>query len=227
MSDIPKPKFDPIKFDTFEKPHGVSDASEYIHDFGRSALGGGLIRMDSSYHRPSFYEIEKGRGTTIVDMDARGDITVPSGEERRIATFGLGGCNAVAISAELPDGTRKGYVQHYSPLNHQLGASMLAEATDRFARDGATNVRAVVMTPGEYSQDPSSKWTMVPRDELVTSLLTLTVQARIDEADVQVYPYSEMQSADRYGQGTLMVEFKADGAVNMLAEAMPVKPVAE
>lgn len=224
MSDIPKPKIDPAMFEKLRSPSVMTD---YTQGFGRSALGGGFIEMETSYHRPSFYEIEKGRGTTIVDMDARGDITAANGEEKRIATFGLGGCNAVALSGELPDGTRKGYVQHYSPLNHQLGASMLAEATDRFASEGATNVRAVVMTPGEWTQDPSAKWAMAPKDELITRLLTLTVQARISEADVQVYPYSEMQSIDQYGQGTLMVEFRADGAVNMLAEAMPVKPQGE
>jgi hypothetical protein len=224
MSDIPKPKLDPSLFEKLRSPSALTD---YAQDFGRSALGGGFIEMDTSYHRPSFYEIEKGRGTTLVDMDTRGDITAVSGEEKRIATFGLGGCNAVAVAGELPDGTRKGYVQHYSPLNHQLGASMLAEAAERFASEGASNVRAVVMTPGEWTQDPSAKRAMAPRDELIARLLTVTVQARLGEADVQVYPYSEMQSMDQYGQGTLMVEFRADGAVNMLAEAMPVKPSGE
>ncbi|HEX8182598.1 MAG TPA: hypothetical protein VF575_03270 [Candidatus Saccharimonadales bacterium] len=224
MSDIPKPKFD---LPAFEKSVSPYEKTDYAQSLGRSTLGRGCIEMEPSYHRPSFYEIEKGRGTVLVDMDARGDITADNGEEKRIATFGLGGCNAVAISAELPDGTRKGYVQHYSPLNDQLGASTLAEAVDRFATDGVSNVRAVVMTPGEWTQDPSVKWAMVPRDELITNLLTLTVQARLDEADVQVYPYSEMLSADRYGQGTLMVEFRADGAVNMLAESMPIKPLGE
>jgi len=224
MSDIPKPKIDPARFEKLRSPSAMTD---YTQGFGRSALRGEFIEINTSYYRPNFYDIEKGRGTVIVDMDARGDITVANGEEKRIATFGLGGCNAVALSAELPDGTRKGYIQHYSPLNHQLGVNMLAEATDRFASKGASNVRAVVMTPGEWTQDPTAKWAMVPKNELVTRLLTLTVLARIGEADVQVYPYSEMQSIDQYGQGTLMVEFRADGAVNMLAEAMPVKPLGE
>lgn len=223
MTDAPKPKIAPS---AFEKSHSPTVITDYAQGLGRSAMGGGLIEMESSYHRPSFYEIEKGRGTALVDMDARGDVTVADGEEKRIATFGLSGCNAVAISAELPDGTRRGYVQHYSPLNHQLGASMLAEATDRFVRDGAYNARAVVMTPGEWSQDPSSKWTMVPKDEMMTRILTTTLQAKLgEEADVQTYPYSENLSAGRYGQGTLMVDFRSDGAVNMLAEAIPVKPV--
>jgi len=221
MLDIPKPKLDSSLFEELRSPA----KTDYAQDFGRHIINGGFIQMETSYHRPSFYEVEKSRGTQLVCMDTRGDMIASDGEEKRIATFGLGGCNAVAISAELPDGTRKGYVQHYSPLNHQLGASMLAEATDRFATEGASNIRAVVMTPGEWSQDPSTKWAMVPKDDLITSLLTLTVQARLGEADVQVYPYSENWSADRYGQGTLMVEFRADGAVNMLAEAMPIKPV--
>ncbi len=225
MSDIPKSKLDPSVFEKLRSPSAVTD---YTQGFGRSALGGGFIEMETSYHRPNFYEIEKGRGTALVDMDARGDITAANGEEKRIATFGLGGCTAVAIAAELPDGTRKGYVQHYSPLNRQLGASMLAEAANDFAMEGATNVRTVIMTPGEWTQDPSAKWAMKPKDDLLAGLLTVTAQSRLGmEAGVQVYPYSEMQSTDQYGQGTLMVEFRADGAVNMLAEAMPVKPLGE
>lgn len=223
MLGIPRPKLDSSAFEKLRSPI----ATDYAQKFGRSALGDGLIQMETSYHRPSFYEIEKGRGTTIVDMDQRGDIAVARGEEKRIATFGLGGCTAVAIAAELPDGTHRGYVQHYNPTNHQLGASMLAEATDRLATDGASNVRAVVMTPGEWTQDPAAKYAMNPKDELITRLLTLTVQTRLDEADVQVYPYSEVLSSDRYGQGTLMLEFCADGVVNILAEAMLVKPQGE
>lgn len=223
MLGIPRPKLDSSVFEKLRSPI----ATDYAQKFGRSALGDGLIQMETSYHRPSLYEIEKGRGTTIVDMDQRGDIAVARGEEKRIATFGLVGCTAVAIAAELPDGTRKGYIQHYSPLNNQLGAHMLAEATDRLAIDGVSKVRAVVMTPGEWTQDPAAKWAMNPKDELVTRLLTLTVQARLDEADVQVYPYSEGLSFDRHGQGTLMLEFCADGVVNILAEAMLVKPQGE
>lgn len=223
MFSVSKPQLDPSALEMFRNPSRTTD---FAHQFGRSALGSEYIEMEASYYRPTFYETELSRGTVLVDMDAHGDIAVPKGGEKRIATFGLGGCNAVAISGELPDGTRRGYIQHYSPLNQRLGAHMLAEAANVFAAEGAKNVRTVIMTPGEPTYDPSSvKWSMEPKDDLLVGLLTGTVQRTFGtEADIQVYSYSEMRSEDQYGQGTLMIEFGADGTVNMLAEAMPVMP---
>lgn len=171
--------------------------------------------------QPSFYEVEKNRGTVLVGMDVKGDITALEGEEQRIATFGLGGCTAVAIAAELPDGSRKGYIQHYSPLNRRLSADILADATSRFVTEGAMSTRVVVMTPGEWTLDPADKWGMKPKDDVLTGLLTATARARLGvDTDVQVYPYSEMQESGRYGQGTLMVELTRDEAPTIYAEMM-------
>jgi hypothetical protein len=182
-----------------------------------------------SYRRPGFYDVEKQRGTQLVDMDARGEVAVSADEERRIATFGLGGCTAVAVAAEYADGTRKGYVQHYSPLNKLVSADMLAQAAADIEVPGEpVSTRAVIMTPGEWSVNPAKKYTMEPKDTLLTSLLTATAQAGLGhDAVIQVHPYSEMMEIGRYGQGTLMVEFKPDGQTNILAESMIVKPAGE
>lgn len=81
--------------------------------------------ISSPITSPSFYEIEKSAGTELVGMDEYGSITVVSGEKKKIATYGLGGCTAVAVVSEFADGTKRGYVQHYSPLEDRLSGLML------------------------------------------------------------------------------------------------------
>lgn len=212
-----------LDFANFEQPLPTGTIGQ---DLGSAALGNRYYFDDDfSSHRPSFCETEAHRGTVLVAMDAMGDITVADGEEKRIATFGLGGCTAVAIAAELPDGSRRGYVQHYSPLNGSFSADMLADATSRLAAEGATSTRVVVMTPGEWTLDPADKWGMKPADDVLAGLLTATAQARLGvDADVQVYPYSEMQTSDGYGQGTLMIEFRPGSDTTILAEQIPIHP---
>lgn len=178
--------------------------------------------MTGIFRLLSFYDVEKHRGTTFVDMDDRGIITAAKGEEKRIATVGLATCTAVAIAGKLPDETRWGYVQHYSPLKHRLGIRRVSEAVQVLATDKATNVRAVVMTPGEWTQLASGKWVIASTDELYPSSLTSLILSEFGEADVQTHPYSPNYVIGNYGQGSLMVEFLADGAMNMVVEAMPV-----
>ena len=95
------------------------------------AVGSGALELISSddisspITSPSFYEIEKSAGTELVGVDEHGGITVVSGEKKKIATCGLEGCTAVAVVSEFADGTKRGYIQHYSPLGDQLGGLVL------------------------------------------------------------------------------------------------------
>ncbi|HSX29678.1 MAG TPA: hypothetical protein VLE73_03910 [Candidatus Saccharimonadales bacterium] len=170
------------------------------------------------YRPASFYQVEKDRGTLLIGMDAKGSIVAASGEEKRIATYGLRTCTAVAIAAELPEGLRKGYVQHYNPLRGQVGACALANTAYSLRADGAFNVRAVVITPGEWMRNASGKMMLQPEDSSLVDLLTQTVQTSLG-VEASPYPYfAEGGSARGYGYGTLMVECLADGALNILAE---------
>lgn len=81
--------------------------------------------ISSPITSPSFYEIEKSAGTKLIGMDSQGGITAASGEEKKIATYGLSECTAVAVVSEFADGTKRGYIQHYSPLGDQLGGLVL------------------------------------------------------------------------------------------------------
>ena len=84
-----------------------------------------FLPNEETHSTPSFYEIEKSAGTKLIEMDSQGDITAVPGEEKKIATFGLSGCTAVAVVSEFPDGTKRGYIQHYSPLGEQLSSLVL------------------------------------------------------------------------------------------------------
>lgn len=158
-------------------------------------------------------------------MDARGGIVAVRDEEKHIATFGLEGCTAVTVACDLPDGTRKGYIQHYSPLNQCLSVDTLAAVVGRGEMIEYTYARVVIMTPGDWTQDADGKYEMKSQDEFITNLLTPTAQVGLGaNADVQVYPYSENDSDDWYDCGTLLIEFTASGATNILAEGMPIRP---
>lgn len=230
MSDIYKPKLDPALLESLKGLHKEPlEKPLNTIDFGHTTLlGSDSVRGDYEYidigsrNDPSFYENEIRRGTQMVDMDDLGQATASPDQEKRIATFGLAGCTAVAVAIEKANGTRTGYVQHYSPLNDSFGARMLGEAVKEKLTD-VVSARAVVMTPGEYTQEPSAKWAMKPQNEALVGLLTVVAQQGLGEAvDVQVYPYSEQQRLDNYGQGTLMIEFKPGDETTILAETMAV-----
>mgnify|MGYP000550530913 CR=1 FL=1 len=120
------------------------------------AVGSGALELISSddisspITSPSFYEIEKSAGTELVGMDEYGSITVVSGEKKKIATYGLLGCTAVAVVSEFPDGMKRGYIQHYSPLGEQLSGLVLRREMGGVEQQSPVSCKMVIMTPGEY-----------------------------------------------------------------------------
>ena len=84
-----------------------------------------FLQNEETHSTPSFYEIEKSAGTELVGMNEHKIITAAPGENKKIATYGLEGCTAVAVVSEFADGTKRGYIQHYPPLGDQLGGLVL------------------------------------------------------------------------------------------------------
>ena len=177
--------------------------------------------ISSPITSPSFYEIEKSAGTELVGMDEYGSITVVSGEKKKIATYGLGGCTAVAVVSEFADGTKRGYVQHYSPLEDRLSGLMLRREMGG-EQQSPVRCKMVIMTPGEYYQDPDGKLIMTPiSQECVDNLI---VEGGINnDKDIKVYPYNLNCTLGSYGQGTLMIKFDYDGETTIYTEMLPVK----
>lgn len=181
-----------------------------------------FLPNEETHSTPSFYEIEKSAGTKLIEMDSQGDITAVPGEEKKIATFGLSGCTAVAVVSEFPDGTKRGYIQHYSPLGEQLSSLVLRREMGGVEQQSPVSCKMVIMTPGEYHKDPDGKWIMMPRSqERVDNLI---VESGINnDKDIKVYPYDLDCNLGSYRQGTLMIEFSSDGETKIYTEMLPVK----
>lgn len=180
--------------------------------------------ISSSITSPSFYEIEKSAGTKLIGMDSQGDITAVPGEEKKIATFGLSECTAVAVVSEFADGTKRGYIQHYSPLGDQLGGLVLRREMGGVEQQSPVSCKMVIMTPGEHCKDSDGKWIMTPiSQERVDNLI---VESGINnDKDIKVYPYDLYLNCGlgSYGQGTLMIKFDYDGETTIYTEMLPVK----
>jgi len=193
-------------------------------EFGKTALVGfGYDLGERDYTKvPGWVGDEARRGTEIVAMDARGEIIATPGEEKRIATFGLGGCTAVAVALKFADGNRKGYVQHYSPLNKLYSAERLAEAVE-LSGDEPIAARVVIMAQGEWAQSADHS-KMKPSDEMLVNLLEVKALKGLGlQADVQTVSYSGMLDFDKDDQGTLMIEFLSNGETRILADGLPVE----
>jgi hypothetical protein len=179
---------------------------------------------DSSYQPLSFYERELARDTQLVAMDTGGRVLASPGEVKRIATFGLAGCTAVAAILNHPDGSRSGYVQHYSPMQEDASISVLASVL--FADEvSSTDARLLIMTPGRLG--PSGRFPLEPVNHTLTNVLSLTANNALGGGvDVQVYGYEETQKTGATDQGTLMVELLADGTSNIVVDGRVIQPLA-
>ena len=180
--------------------------------------------VNSGYTPPSFYERELARGTQIVNMDTNGNVICGQDGVRRIATFGLCGCTAVASVLERADGQRRGYIQHYSFRNEDVGVQALAEEL-RANAQGIRVARLLVMTPGRMG--PSGRFPLEPTNGTLANTLALTGSTYLGEqADVQIYAYEEAQKFGATDQGTLMIELPSEGVANIVADGRLIRPVA-
>ena len=183
-----------------------------------------FLQKEEIHSTPSFYEIEKSAGTKLIGMDSQGDITAVPGEEKKIATYGLSGCTAVAVVSEFADGTKRGYIQHYSPLGDQLVGLVLRREMGGVEQQSPVSCKMVIMTPGEYRKDPDGKWIMTPISQERVDNLIVESGMKNRDRDVKVYPYNTTQSyQDRYRQGSLMIEFSSDDETTIYTEMLPVK----
>lgn len=181
---------------------------------------------------PSFYEREKGNGTTLVRMDSEGAVTAKEGARSAIGTFGLGGCTAVAVILENPGSPleRTAVMAHYSPL--AIGVQM-HERLGLLLRQHwspGQQARAYIMVPGEWQRDDATgKYVMLPRVSEQTPQLAALLRASVPGLqDVSIRGYSESLKAGATEQGTLLVELpgEADGQVQVKIEGVLEPPVA-
>ena len=192
------------------------------------AVGSGVLEVvsyddiSSPVTPQSFYEIERSAGTELVGMNEYKIIAAAPGENKKIATYGLEGCTAVAVVSEFADGTKRGYIQHYPPLGEQLSGLVLRREMGGVERLSPVRCKMVIMTPGEYRKDSDGRWIMTPMfQEHVDNLIAGS--GIKNDKDVKIYPYDLNCDPDRYGQGTLMIKFDYDGETTIYTEMLPVK----
>jgi hypothetical protein len=116
---------DALAASLYDDKNPVLDRFQWDFIMTEPSESSAFLQNEETHNTPSFYEIEKSAGTELIGMDEYGSITVASGEKKKIATYGLGGCTAVAVVSEFADGTKRGYIQHYSPLGDQLSGLVL------------------------------------------------------------------------------------------------------
>ena len=194
------------------------------------AVGSGVLEVvsyddiSSPVTPQSFYEIERSAGTELVGMNEYKIITAAPGENKKIATYGLEGCTAVAVVSEFADGTKRGYIQHYPPLGEQLSGLVLRREMGGVERLSPVRCKMVIMTPGEYRKDSDGRWIMTPMFQKCVDNLIVESGMKNRDRDVKVYSYNTTQSyQDRRRQGSLMIEFSSDDETTIYTEMLPVK----
>lgn len=173
-----------------------------------------------SRHQPTFLELEKPHGTTIIDMNQSGNVVAAPDEKQRIGIFGLCGCTAVGVVATFPDGSRRAHIQHYDPFGKRMTGTIgsLEEAIlGNEAAQGnystATKVSAAIMVPGRGIH-------MTPRDPEHANWLAETLRKDFgQETTVSVAPYS-MNLSDSQSPYTtaLVIDIPAEGSPEIFPE---------
>jgi len=183
-----------------------------------------LWRPDGRQRTPSFYDREKSAGTKMVEMNRYDSITAGPGERKKIATCGLRGCTAVAVASEFPDGTKRGYIQHYPPLEKQLSSLVLQIEMEVVEQLAPVRCKMVIMTPGKHAKDSNGRWVMTPElQEYVDELITRSGINNSDE-NMRVYSYNMSRNlGSAREQGTLMIDFGSDGETTIYTEMLPVR----
>ncbi len=170
----------------------------------------------------SWVDAEKRRGTELVLIGNNSQIVLDA-DDKRIATYGLGGCTAVCALAKK-DGNWVGYIQHYPPRRRE--ESM--KALEHFRNSVSGDIQTVaIMSPGEWVEDDQTgKWTMVFKDSGLADKLAGCC-TKDDEKLPQIInvPYLEFMSG-KYEEGTLAAG-TSNGELYIEAEGIPImrKPI--
>ncbi|HEY5139083.1 MAG TPA: hypothetical protein VIJ25_07165, partial [Methylococcales bacterium] len=143
------------------------------------------------------------------------EVVAALGEAKRIATFGLGGCTAVAVASEFPDGSRRAYLQHYSPVEKLASAQALEKALTPTGINEPSKTQVVIVSPCNYAKDTTGKFVLKPTSFLLINLLESTSLHYLGaEADVQVHSYWVGEESN------LAIELGATGETNIVVESL-------
>jgi hypothetical protein len=151
--------------------------------------------------------------TDIIEMNESGYVMAPTGEKRRMATFDLTGCTAVAVTATFPDGMRRAHMQHCDPFqmrslwNSSPEESILIREAENGQYAAADQVNAVIMLPGRSLTEKA------PYNSAQAAWLTETIKKSFGEStDVTVVPYPAQAAGwENPYKNTLMIDVPEQG----------------
>ena len=150
-----------------------------------------------------------------VDMSQGKAIKVsPGDKEKRIWTFGLGGCYACLVFTEHPDGTRNAVLTHYPETEILQNLAKLRELIDQSEKmKEASTKQVVLMVPGEWVKDPiTNEYSFRVQDQQTADLLALAVKAKLgSEVEVKLVPYSVSQMEGKKDEGIFLVYIPPKG----------------
>ncbi len=142
------------------------------------------------------------------------EVSAEDEDEKIIWTFGLGGCDAVAVLTETEDGTRNCVLTHYSVANLSKNSKKLSELLlgERKTKGGKSSSTALIFLNGEYEQDAKSgKWVLGAKYQKSIEMLTLALQVDLGEkVEIKVNFYSPVLN-DEIDGGVLYVRVPPKG----------------
>ena len=154
-------------------------------------------------------------GRTIVGMN-EGKLVQASDNDTEIFTFGVSGCNAVAIEGVCKD-KRFGVITHYDPSNIQNNLLKIAQLGEQIGKsDKPEEVKAELFVRGDW-ENIGDKWEMKPKSPPEVERLTQSVKKAFGEnTSIKVSPYSEMLDISKKEQGQVTVNLTPTSSKRIL-----------
>jgi len=135
-------------------------------------------------------DIYEKPGRTVVGM-YEGEIikTSENTQNFELLTYGLGGCNVIAIEGICEDGTF-GIITHYPPSDIKGNIKKLKELSREIgSKSSIQNVNTVLFVQGEW-KETNNNFKFLPANDFDSEILSTAVKAIFGEkTNLKLFPY--------------------------------------
>lgn len=154
-------------------------------------------RVETQNWMPETALIERAKkkdpGVFQVSMFETRSVDIPPGEAKQVFTSGLGGCTAVAIVSQHPDGKRSLTLSHHPPTHTDQQVREIARDMNRHAAGDPTVKRtAFIVTPGDPEKQ-GEKWVLEPNQQYVVARVKGVLQHWLPGVEPKTLSYSELK----------------------------------
>ena len=128
---------------------------------------------------------------TMISMNQGGSIKLEPDVAHTIFTFGLCGCQAVAVASRTSDGGGYITLTHYDPGSTALNINNLSQLRPNNIENSDMH-ESVILLLGDWVKTAEDKWQMKPSDKHIAELLDLTLKSKFGEQhQPAILAYSE------------------------------------